>query len=301
MYRPTLDRSVIVFIEDILVYFKTQEQHEEHLREFLGYLVNRMGFLVDPAKIEAMMQWEVPRSPSEIWSFLGLAGYYRRFIQNFSKITVPLTRLTKNLVTFSWGPEQQTTFETLRQRLCDAPILTLPEGVDDFVVYCDASIIDVVNDYNYEILYHPGKVNVVADALSHKAVATSIQDICLRTTVITPLLEQIREAQVEGMKEEHQKCELIVGQVASFDYNNCGLLTLHQRGMILLWDVDAGLAQIDKYFHSNDNHVIAGASLEDGVVKCGIKNDCDPALALFVDYLDTEDASSETWSKHALG
>ncbi|KAL7603952.1 hypothetical protein Lser_V15G19418 [Lactuca serriola] len=71
--------------------------------------------------------------------------------------------------------------------------------------------------------------------------------------------------------------------------------------MILLWDVDAGLAQIDKYFHSNDNHVIAGASLEDGVVKCGIKNDCDPALALFADYLDTEDASSETWSKHALG
>ncbi|CAH1431388.1 unnamed protein product [Lactuca virosa] len=144
---------------------KTQEQHEEHLREvletlrrerlfakfskcefwlrevqFLGHLVNQKGILVDPAKIEAVMQWEVPRSPSEIRSFLGLAGYYRRFIQDFSKIAVPLTRLTKKSVVFRWGPEQQTTFETLKQRLFEVPILTLPEGMDDFVVYCDASI-----------------------------------------------------------------------------------------------------------------------------------------------------------------
>ena len=108
--------------------------------QFLGHLVNQKGILVDPAKIEAMMQWEVPKSPSEIRSFLGLAGYYRRFIQDFSKIAVPLTRLTKKSVVFRWGPEQQAAFETLRRRLCEAPILTLPEGVEDFVVYCDASI-----------------------------------------------------------------------------------------------------------------------------------------------------------------
>ena len=73
--------------------------------QFLGHLVNQKGILVDPAKIEAMMKWEVPKSPSEIRSFLGLAGYYRRFIQDFSKIAVPLTRLTMKSVVFCWGPE----------------------------------------------------------------------------------------------------------------------------------------------------------------------------------------------------
>ena len=109
--------------------------------QFLGHLVNQNGILVDPAKIEAMMSWEVPRSPSDIRSFLGLAGYYWRFIQDFSRIVVPLTRLTRKGVTFSWGPEQQTSFKTLRQRLCEAPVLALPEGMEDFVVYCDASIL----------------------------------------------------------------------------------------------------------------------------------------------------------------
>ena len=123
--RPMLDRSVIVFIDDILVYSKTQEQHAEHLREvldtlrseslyakfskcefwlrevqFLGHLVNQNGILVDPAKVEAMMRWEVSKSPSEIWSFLGLASYYLRFIQHFSKIEVPLPWLTKKAVVF---------------------------------------------------------------------------------------------------------------------------------------------------------------------------------------------------------
>ena len=69
-----------------------------------------------------------------------MAGYYRRFIRDFSKIAVPLTRLTRKAVVFRWGPEQQVAFETLRQRLCEAPILVMPEGVEDLVVYCDASI-----------------------------------------------------------------------------------------------------------------------------------------------------------------
>ena len=111
-----------------------------HEVQFLGHFVNQKGNLVDPAKIEDVMQWEVLRSPIEIRSFLGLAGYYRRFIQDFSKIDVPLTRLTRKAMVFRWGPEQQAAFRTLRQILCEAPILALPEGVEDFVVYCDASI-----------------------------------------------------------------------------------------------------------------------------------------------------------------
>ena len=124
--RPMLDRSVIVFIDDILVYSRSREQHEEHLREvlevlrseklyakfskcdfwlrevqFLGHVVNQKGILVDPAKVEAVMSWEVPKSPSEIRSFLGLAGYYRRFIKDFSKIVVPLTRLTRDMCIIS--------------------------------------------------------------------------------------------------------------------------------------------------------------------------------------------------------
>ena len=74
--------------------------------QFLGHLVNQKGIQVDLAKVEAMMQWEILRSPSDLWSFLGLEGYYLRFIQDFSMIFVPLTRQTKKSVTFRWGPEQ---------------------------------------------------------------------------------------------------------------------------------------------------------------------------------------------------
>ena len=87
------------------------------------------------------MQWEVLKSPYEIGSFLGLAGQYRRFIQDFSKIVVPLTRLMRKGVDFRLRPEQQAAFDTLRRKLCEAPVLTLPEGVEDYIVYYDASII----------------------------------------------------------------------------------------------------------------------------------------------------------------
>ena len=89
------------------------------------------------------MRWEVPRNVSKIRSFLGLAGYYRRFIHDFSKIAVPLTRLTKKNMTFWWGPEQQLAFEALMQRLCEAPIFALPNGLNDLVVYYDAFIIEL--------------------------------------------------------------------------------------------------------------------------------------------------------------
>ncbi|KAD7477271.1 hypothetical protein E3N88_00407 [Mikania micrantha] len=107
--------------------------------QFLGHVVNSERIHVDPAKIEAIKNWGTPKTPTEIRSFLGLAGYYRRFISNFSKIAFPLTKLTQKSEPFVWEQKQEDAFQTLKQKLCNAPILSLSEGCDDFVVYCDAS------------------------------------------------------------------------------------------------------------------------------------------------------------------
>ncbi|GKD39463.1 hypothetical protein Tco_1259670 [Tanacetum coccineum] len=136
--RPYLDKFVIVFIDDILIYSKSKEEHELQEVRFLGHVVNSEGIHVDPNKIEAVKIWKPPKTPTEICSFLGLAGYYRRFIVNFSKIAKPLTLLTQKDKKFEWGNDPENTFQTLKDMLCDAPILALPEGTDDFVVYCDA-------------------------------------------------------------------------------------------------------------------------------------------------------------------
>ncbi|GJZ63162.1 putative reverse transcriptase domain-containing protein, partial [Tanacetum coccineum] len=113
--------------------FWLQEVH------FLGHVINLNGIHVDPSKIEAVKNWKTPVIPSEIRSFLGLAGYDRRFIENFSKIAKPLTLLTQKNQKYVWGMQQEEAFQTLKNNLCDAPILTLPDGVEDFIVYCDAS------------------------------------------------------------------------------------------------------------------------------------------------------------------
>ncbi|GJT57289.1 retrovirus-related pol polyprotein from transposon TNT 1-94 [Tanacetum coccineum] len=144
--RPYLDKFVIVFIDDILIYSKTQEEHVEHLRlvlellkkekmyakfskcEFLDkrmcsflafvYMVNEIH--VDPSKIEAVKNWKALRTPTKVRSFLGLAGYYCRFIENFSKIVKSLTILTQKSKTFDWGEKQELTFQTLKDKLCNA-------------------------------------------------------------------------------------------------------------------------------------------------------------------------------------
>ncbi|GJR91978.1 gag-protease polyprotein [Tanacetum coccineum] len=94
---------------------------------------------VDPSKIEAVKSWEALRTPSEVHSFLRLAGYYRRFIEKFSTIAKSLTILTQKSKTFDWDEEQERAFQTLKDKLCNAPILALLDGPEDFVVYCDAS------------------------------------------------------------------------------------------------------------------------------------------------------------------
>ncbi|GJW31396.1 putative reverse transcriptase domain-containing protein [Tanacetum coccineum] len=162
--KPYLDKFVIVFIDDILIYSKNKKEHKEHLKQilellkkeelyakfskcefwipkvqFLGHVIDSEGIHVDPAKIESIKDWTSPKSPTEIRQFLGLAGYYRRFIEGFSKIAKPMTKLTQKKVKFEWGDKQEAAFQLLKQKLCSAPILALPEGSEDFIAYCDAS------------------------------------------------------------------------------------------------------------------------------------------------------------------
>ncbi|GJV77411.1 hypothetical protein Tco_1508995 [Tanacetum coccineum] len=132
--RPYIDKFVIVFIDDILIYSKSKEEHEVHLKLIIELLEK------EKFKIEAVKNWKPPKTPTEICSFLGLAGYYRRFIINFSKIEKPLTRLTQKNKKIEWGDEPENAFHTLKDMLCDALILALPKGLNDFVVYCNASV-----------------------------------------------------------------------------------------------------------------------------------------------------------------
>ena len=164
VFQPYLDRFVIVFINVILVYSGSSEEHSEHLRivlqtlrerqlyaklskcqfwldrvAFLGHLISVEGISVDPQKIEAIVNWKPPMNVSEVRSFLRLAGYYRKFVERFSKIATPLTNLLKKDQKLEWLDTYQHSFEELRQRLTTAPVLALPSGKDGYVVYSDAS------------------------------------------------------------------------------------------------------------------------------------------------------------------
>ncbi|GJU11259.1 putative reverse transcriptase domain-containing protein [Tanacetum coccineum] len=260
--KPYLDKFVIVFIDDIL---------------FLGHVIDSKGIHVDPAKIEAIKDWASPMSPTEIRQILGLAGYYRRFIEGFLKIAKPMTKLTQKKVKFVWGDKQEGAFQLLKQKLCSAPFLALPEGSEDFIAYCDASKkglgavlmqrekviayasrklkiheknytthdlelrvvvfalkiwrhylygtkctvftnhkslqhilnqkelnmrqrrwLELLSDYDCEILYHPRKANVVADALSRKE-----RDQPLRSEARKP--KNLKNEDVGGMLVENSK------------------------------------------------------------------------------------------------
>ncbi|GJV13922.1 putative reverse transcriptase domain-containing protein [Tanacetum coccineum] len=165
VYKPYLDKFVIVFPDDILVYSKDTEEHGKHLEiileflkkerlyakfskhdfwldsvQFLGHVIDRNGVHVDPSKIEAIRNWATPTTPTEVRQFLRLDGYYRRFIEGFSLISKLLTKLTQKDKKYEWGKEKDEAFQLLKPKLCIAPILALPEGTEDFVVYCDASL-----------------------------------------------------------------------------------------------------------------------------------------------------------------
>ncbi|GKA32405.1 putative reverse transcriptase domain-containing protein [Tanacetum coccineum] len=261
--------------------------------KFLGHVIDSSGIHVDPAKVEAVKNWASPTTPSEIRQFLGLPGYYRRFIEGFSKITKPMTELTQKNQKFNWGEEQETAFQLLKQKLCVAPILALPEGSDDFVVYCDASIkglgavlmqtmkviayasrqlkvheknytthdlelgavvfalniwrhylygtkcvvftdhkslqhilnkkelnmrqcrwIELLSDYDCEIRYHPGKENVVADALSRKEMSEPLR------------------VQKEAVKVENLEAKDVSGMLKKLEARADGTLCLDNRSWL---------------------------------------------------------------------
>ncbi|GJU35713.1 putative reverse transcriptase domain-containing protein [Tanacetum coccineum] len=272
--RPYLDKFVIVFIDDILIYSKTQEhlrlvlellkkeklyakfsKREFWLREvqFLRHVINGNGIHVDPCKFKAVKNWKAPRTPTEVRYFLGLAGYYRRFIDNFSKIAKSLTILTQMSKTFNWGEEQELAFQTLKDKLCNAPVLALPDGPEDFVlkiheknytthdlelgavmfalkiwrhylygtksvIYTDHKSlqhifsqkelnmrqrrwIELFSDYDCEICYHPGKANVVADALSRKERVKPKRVRAMNMILQSSIKDRILAAQKEAVDE----------------------------------------------------------------------------------------------------
>ncbi|KAL0546072.1 hypothetical protein IC582_015977 [Cucumis melo] len=141
VFREFLDTFVIVFIDDILKYSNTEAKHEEHLRmvSFLGHVVSKAGVFVDPAKIKAVTSWPRPSTVSEVRSFLGLAGYYRRFVENFSRIATSLTQLTRKGAPFVWCKACEDSFQNLKQKLVTTPVLPVPDDSGSFVIYSDAS------------------------------------------------------------------------------------------------------------------------------------------------------------------
>ncbi|GJY28404.1 putative reverse transcriptase domain-containing protein [Tanacetum coccineum] len=217
--KPYLDKFVIVFIDDILVYSKDEEEHGKHLKIILELLrKERFGVHVDPDKIEVIKNWAAPMMPTEVRQFLGLAGYYQ-----------------------------------------SASILALPEGTKDFMVYCDASlkgyeavlmqqekvielgaVVFALSDYDCEIRYHPGKANVVADALSRKEM---IKPLCVRDLVMTVhnnLSKQILDAQKEAMKRKNVKAEnlgRLIKQIFEFrlDGTRCFGNHMYQDLKLLYW------------------------------------------------------------------
>ena len=299
VFKPFLDHFVIVFIDDILVYSKNREEHEQHLRlalqtlreyelyakfskcefwldnvTFLGHVISKDGLSVDPKKVEAVQNWPRPTSVTEIRSFLGLAGYYRRFIKDFSKLAAPLTKLTQKQVVFQWTDTCEHSFQRLKDCLTSAPVLALPSSGGGYVVYCDASRIglgcvlmqhgkviayasrqlkrheqnypthdlemaavifalkiwrhylygetceiytdhkslkyifqqrdlnlrqrrwmELLKDYDCTILYHPGKANMVADALSRK----SMSSLAHIAEVKRPIVKEFQELVASGV------------------------------------------------------------------------------------------------------
>ncbi|KAK5772151.1 hypothetical protein PVK06_048424 [Gossypium arboreum] len=344
IFRPYLDRFVVVFIDDILVYSRNETEHAEHLRlvlqilrdkklyakfskcefwirevSFLGHVVSASGIRVDPNKISAILNWKPPRNITEVRSFLGLAGYYRRFVKGFSAIATPMTKLLQKDVKFEWTEKCQKSFDQLKTYLTEAPILVQPESGKEFVIYSDASLLglgcvlmqegrvvayasrqlkpheknypthdlelaaivfalkiwrhylfgekchvysdhkslkylmtqrdlnlrqrrwlELLKDYELVIDYHPGKANVVADALSRKSLfalrAMNVHLSILPDNVLVaelkakPLLaHQIREAQKVDEELLAKRAECVLNNESEFQIDDDDCLRFRSR------------------------------------------------------------------------
>ena len=252
--------------------------------QFLGHVISAQGIAVDPSKIETVVKWERPQTITEVRSFLGLIGYYRRFVEGFSKMVSPLTQLTSRDQPFSWTDECEVYFEDMKRRLTTAPILAIPDTTKMFEVYCDASYqglgcvlmqekrpvayasrqlkvhkknypthdlelaavvfalktwrhylygskfqvfsdhkslkylfdqkklnmrqrrwMEYLKDYDFELLYHPGKANVVADALSRKRVHISTMMV-----KELELIEKLRDMNLSlHTGADHIRCSML--------------------------------------------------------------------------------------------
>jgi hypothetical protein len=281
VFMLELDKFVIVFIDNILVYLENEIDHAEHLRvvltrlrdhqlypkfskcefwlktvPFLGHVLSKNGISIDPSKVQEVMDWKAPTTVHEVWSFLGLAGYFRRFIPDFSKIAKPMTSLLQKDHKFTWTEECEAAFHTLWELLSTTPVLAQPDIKKPFDVFCDASKtglgcilmqdgrviayascqlrkhevnylthdlelaaivqalkiwrhylhgnvcnifidhkslkyiftqselnmrqrrwLELIKDYNLNVHYHPGKENVVVDALSRKSHSLTVQPL----------------------------------------------------------------------------------------------------------------------------
>ena len=355
IFMEYLDKFVVVFIDDILIYSKSEEEHEEHLRlvlqklreqqlyakfskcefwlkevSFLGHIITNGGIAVDPSKVSDVLKWEPPRTVAEIRSFLGLAGYYRRFIEGFSKIVKPLTSLLEKGKEFKWSEACQSSFEELKKRLTTAPVLIMPDLQKSFDIYCDASRqglgcvlmqeghviayasrqlrkheqnypthdlelaavvhalkiwrhyilgtkcqiytdhkslkyiftqkdlnlrqrrwLELIKDYDLEIHYHPGKANLVADALSQKcqanmALSFQLPDALMKdferlslgmiahtegvTLELESTLEQeIRKGQLEDVEIKEIKEIMEKGKAPDFTEDDQGTIWFRNR------------------------------------------------------------------------
>jgi hypothetical protein len=315
IFMPKLDKFVVVLIDDILIYSKNEEEHAKHLRvvltclreyqlyakfskcafwleeiQFLGHVLSAKGIAVDPSKVKDILEWKSPTTVHQVRSFLGLAGYYRRFILDFSKIVKPITGLLKNDTKFDWSSKCNMTFEQLKVLLTTAPVLAQPDVEKPFDVYCDASgsglgcvlmqegrviayasrqlrqheeqypthdlelaavvhalkiwrhyllgnichlytdhkslkyiftpselnmrqrrWLELIKDYDLEIHYHPGKANVVTDALSRKA---SCHCLTVRSpdTTLCQEMEKLNLGIVQQVTLTHLKLELVILQ-----------------------------------------------------------------------------------------
>jgi hypothetical protein len=333
VFMPELDKFVVVFIDDILIYSKNEEEHVQHLwivltrlREhqlyakfskcafwleeiqFLGHILSAKGIAVDPSKVKDILEWKPQTTVHQVRSFLGLAGYYCRFILDFSKLVKPITSLLKNGTKFNWSSRCIESFEQLKMLLTTAPVLAQPDIEKPFDVYCDASgnglgcvlmqegrviayasrqlrrheehypthdseLADVVHDlkiwrhyllgnichiytdhkslkyiftqselnmrqriwlelikdYELEIHYHPGKANVVADALSRKA---SCRCLTMKTSDITLCqeMEKLKLGMIQQGTLNQLKLESILLQrIIDAQRSNEGMKHIHEK------------------------------------------------------------------------
>ena len=164
VFQDLIDESVLVYLDDIMIYSKTAEEHEKHIQQvlqrlrdnklylnrqkckffqtevdWLGHIVSGQGISVDQSKITAVKEWPVPKAPKLLMSFLGYAGYYRRFIEKYSHIAAPLTDLLRKSAEYRWAPAQQLAFDALKKALTEAPVLILPSPDYPFLLYTDSS------------------------------------------------------------------------------------------------------------------------------------------------------------------